>query len=510
MRFFGLLWLLASVVVCSVWADPLPGTQPLTGTNDFAAAMVDGLSRYLDRATAASVTNRQSWWRFDTSSGEAFLRSMLLTAETNRARLREILGVVDARTPPNLRFTAPLGTNANAHPGEVGQGPGYRIFAVEWDVFRGVRGEGLLLVPEGVPKADVIAVPDCDWTPEQAVGLAPGVPAAQQFPRRFAEAGCRVLVPALVDRGSRFAGNPGVRSVKHSQRETLWRAAYQMGRHPLGYEIQTILAAADWLSQTRAAGHEAWDGKLTFDTLKQLQNPGSNRQELGIVGYGEGGLLAFYAGAVDPRFLAVGVSGAFGLTPRNAELPIYRNVWSLLDRFGDAEVTALILPRALVIEHGRYPEVVHTDENGGAPGRLWRPTSAEFTAEQERFKLPSLPVYFLTAAEDTVCDWGMAQRFYRKLAPTGGIEQELGRPPAATGTLPDAEARTLRLYRGILEDTQWLMREGEFTRREFWKRADFKSLAGFTNSAGEYRDYFRSNVIGVIPPASLPPDPRTR
>lgn len=112
MRFFGLSWLLASVVVCSVWADSLPGTQPLTGTNDFAAAMVDGLSRYLDRATAASVTNRQSWWRFDTSSGEAFLRSMLLTAETNRARLREILGVGDARTPPNLRFTAPLGTDA--------------------------------------------------------------------------------------------------------------------------------------------------------------------------------------------------------------------------------------------------------------------------------------------------------------------------------------------------------------------------------------------------------------
>lgn len=511
MRFAGLRLLLASLLAWSVRADPLPGTQPLTETHDFAAAMVDGLRRYLDRATIASVTNRPSRWHVDTSSGEALVQSLLLTAETNRARLREILGVVDTRMPPNLRLTAPVGTNLNVRPGEVGQGPGYRILAVEWDVFRGVRGEGLLLVPDGEPKADVIAVPDCDWTPEQAVGLAPGVPTDQQFPRRFAEAGCRVLVPALVDRGSRFAGNPGVRSVKHSQRETLWRAAYQMGRHPLGYEIQMILAAADWLSQMRTSGDGAREGNLT-DPLKRLQNPGGHQQELGIVGYGEGGLLAFYAGAVDPRFLAVGVCGAFGLTSRNAELPLYRNVWSLLDRFGDTEVAAMVLPRALIVEHGRYPEVVHTDEQGGAPGRLWRPTTAEFTAENERLQgwLPEMPVDFLNATEDTVCDRSTAQRLYRKLAPTGGLEQELGRPPVVTGVLPDAEARTLRLYRCLLEDTQWLMREGEFTRREFWKRADFKSLAGFTHSAAEYRDYFRSHVIGVIPPATLPPNPRTR
>lgn len=487
----------------------LPGTSALTATNDLAAAMVAGLDRWLDRATVAAATNRARWWRYDTSSNDAFLSSLLAVAETNRARLREILGVVDRRGPPALRFTAPAGTNFTAHPGEVARGPGYRVFAVEWDVLRGITGEGLLLLPEGEPRADVIAVPDCDWTPEQALGLAPGVPAEQQFPRRFAEAGCRVLVPALVDRGSRFSGNPGVRSVKHSQRETLWRAAYQMGRHPLGYEIQSILAAADWLAATRTAGPRTntWE-----TTLRRIQDPGSCRQELGIIGHGEGGLLAFYAGAVDPRFLAVGVCGAFGLTARNAELPIYRNAWSLLDRFGDAEVTALILPRALIVEHGRYPEATHTDEHGGAPGRLWRPTAAEFEAEHRRLHglLPEMPAYFLNADENTVCDWGTAQRFYRKLASTGGIAQELGAAPVATDPLPDAAARTLRLYRGLLEDTQHLMRESEYTRREFWKQADFKSVSSFTNSAAWYRDYFRSNVVGLIPPASLPPNPRSR
>lgn len=499
------------LIVQSIVAQPLPGTAPLTMEGDLAAQMVAGLDRYLDRVTDETPARRRSHWQFDASSSDAFLKSYLASAETNRTKLRKLLGVVDRREPVTMRYLAPVGTNLNAHPGEIARGPGYRVFAVAWNVFRGVEGEGLLLVPDGKPQADIIAVPDCDWTPEQAIGLAPGVPVEQQFPRRFAEAGCRVLIPALVDRGSRFAGNPGVRSVKHSQRETLWRASYQMGRHPLGYEIQTVLAAADWLTQTRTAEGGVRNGDMA-GMLKLIQNPGSGRQELGIIGYGEGGLIAMYAGAIDTRFLAVGVCGAFGLSQRNAELPIYRNVWSLLEHFGDAEVAAMILPRAFIAEHGRYPEVTHTDEGGGAPGKLWRPTQAEFAAEGERVTgwLPEMAAYFLNAGEDTVCDWGTAQRFYRKLSSKGGISQALGDVPKATASLPDAAARTKRLYLGILEDTQHLMRESEYTRREFWKRAELNHADAFVNSAGWYRGYFQSNVVGMIPPASLPPNPRSR
>jgi hypothetical protein len=54
------------------------------------------------------------------------------------------------------------------------------------------------------------------------------------------------------------------------------------------------------------------------------------------------------------------------------------------------------------------------------------------------------------------------------------------------------------------------MRESEYARREFWKRADFKSLAAFTNSAAWYRDYFAREIVGMIPRASLPPNPRSR
>src|SRR5262249_52296135 len=158
-----------------------------------------------------------------------------------------------------------VGTNALLNSAEIGRSSNYRIYAVAWNAFRGVEGEGLLVVPDGEPKADIIAVPDCDWTPEQALGLATGVPADQQFARRFAEAGCRVVVPCLVDRSDTFAGNPGVRTVKHSQRETLWRAGYEMGRTLPGYEIQKLLAAADWLDATRTAGQRTNDLRAVMD-----------------------------------------------------------------------------------------------------------------------------------------------------------------------------------------------------------------------------------------------------
>lgn len=503
---FLLACLLGAPGVCQ---EPLRGTRALDWDGDIAAKMVGGIDRYLDRATQAAGTNRARWWRYDGSSSTAFFESMQRVATTNRAALRDMLGVTDTRATPSMRFVTRVGAAFADYPGLIARGPAYSVYDVEWTVFRGVVGAGLLLVPEGEPKADIIAVPDCDWTPEQAIGLAPGVPAEQQFPRRFAEAGCRVLIPALVDRGSRFAGNPGVRSVKHSQRETLWRAGYEVGRHPLGYEVQMVLAAADWLDATKAAGpRTASPGQ----TMRAIQDPGSNRQELGIVGYGEGGLVSYFAGALDTRFLAVGVCGAFGLNTRNAELPVYRNIRGFLDRFDDGELTALVLPRSIIAEHGRYPEVTHTDEGGGAPGRLWRPSAQEFQAAEDWLKrsLPEMAAYFLNGDTNTVCDWGMAQRLYRKLAPAGSISQSLGTPPVPTGTTTDADARTRKLYLGLLEDTQHLMRESEYVRREYWKRADFTSAAAFTNSAEAYRERFRSDVIGEIASPSLKPDPRTR
>ena len=54
------------------------------------------------------------------------------------------------------------------------------------------------------------------------------------------------------------------------------------------------------------------------------------------------------------------------------------------------------------------------------------------------------------------------------------------------------------------------MREAEFTRKKFWSKADRKNGETFERTSGWYRDYFWSEIIGKLPKASLPPNPRTR
>src|SRR5262249_47144611 len=114
----------------------------------------------------------------------------------------------------------------------------------------------------------------------------------------------------------------------------IYRQSFHMGRHVIGYEAQTVMGAVDWLRQ---------------------KNGGQTR--IGICGYAEGGLIAFYTAAIDSRINAALVSGYFDSRQKVWAEPIYRNVWSLLREFGDAEVASLILPRSLIIEHSLAPTV---------------------------------------------------------------------------------------------------------------------------------------------------------
>lgn len=486
------------MVTASQAADPspavFPGTQPLTQTGDLAHALVGGIDRYLDRVLEAAPAARSRHWNRDLSSPEAYVRSI----ETNRQQLARILGVVDRRGPVLLKVSAPVSGSASGHPAEVGRGRGFRVLSVTWSVFRGVEAEGLMLVPDGEAKASVVAIADADQTPEQLVGLQPGVPEADQFARRLAERGCRVLIPALVDRSDTHSGLPGVRKLKQSQREVLWRAAYEMGRTVQGYEIQKVLAAVDWL---------------------ESQKPASGaRVPVGVIGYGEGGLIACFAGALDPRIEATAVSG-YHVNPRLHDEPIYRNVWSLTDQFGAGEIAGLIAPRGLVWVGGRFPETQYPNppgqsHQGAAPGRLGRPDPEVSRAVLEQAGawlagVPGVDQWKLVAAQP--------EELFNDEA-LDAFAGRLGAPEAASGSskvsalqpLPDNTARQLRQYSQILEDTQWLMREAEFTRAEFWKQADRKNAETFARSARPYRELLQRDILGVIPPASLPPAPRTR
>ena len=169
--------LLAGGIRTATAADPKPaplaGSRLLDWTDDLSVRIVDEAHRYLDRKTAEAAAARPKLWKRDSSSAAAYEKSI----EPNREHFRKCIGAVDQRLPVNMeRF----GDDAN--PALVAQTPRYRVFQVRWPVLEGVCGEGLLLEPKGQPNGHVVAIPDADQTPEQLVGMAPGIPPAAVRP----------------------------------------------------------------------------------------------------------------------------------------------------------------------------------------------------------------------------------------------------------------------------------------------------------------------------------------
>lgn len=484
----------------------LPGTQPLTGTNDLSMDMVAGIDRFLDRELAASVERRAAKWKRDFSSPEAYAKSI----EPNRERFKKIMGVVDERVQPEL---FPISTPSR--PALLAQAGGYKVFVVRWPVLRGVDAEGLLLQPDAEPVANIIALPDCDATPEMIAGLATGVPAEAQFARRLAENGCRVLVPLLMDRRDMHSGNPKIRMTNQPHREFIYRAAFEMGRHIIGYEVQKVLAAVDLFSQVATTGRNA---------------------PVGVIGQGEGGLLAFYAAAVDTRINAAAVCGYFQTREHVWNEPIYRNVWTLLAEFGDAEIASLVAPRALVIGAFGYPEAAGPPQPskgraGAAPGVLAAPpmaaVEAKFNRAQEIVaKLPSSAAFsFVKDHEALLGEFLRKLGLESRLQPAGTGGGTIGKEPAEAGAPnPGAEARLKRQFDQLVEHTQWALREGEARRAELWKKPGLDlsnwgfplakdsaaAVKKYQEDTRAYRDYLWDEVIGRFPPASVPMNPRSR
>ena len=326
--FCGLLIFSGSLLAPALFPNDLRGSEALAGTvlletdGDLASLLVSGVDRFLLRKLEASRAERTQFWKRDFRSAAAYNDSI----QGNRDRLRHILGLRDDRVP----FDGPELVASVGQSTEIGFGWGFKIFRVRLPAFGYVYGEWLLLEPlssEGGVTANIVAIPDADQTPEQLVGLTDGIAVSAQFARRLAESGCRVLVPTLVSRGMERRTSPGRGGGANlTHREFLYRSAFELGRHLVGYELQKVLAAVDWFERLGPA------------------------TKTGVIGYGEGGMLALYAGAVDPRIQSVCVSGYFEPREKIWDQPISRNVFGLLEQFGDAELAAMVAPRALVIE----------------------------------------------------------------------------------------------------------------------------------------------------------------
>jgi dienelactone hydrolase len=370
---------------------------------------------------------------------------------------------------------------------------------VRWPAVRGVGGEGLLLVPVGDrPVADIIALPDADQTPEMLAGLASGLAPESQLARRLAESGCRVLVPALIDRAVTYSTTmKGQRRTRLSHREFLYRPAFELGRHIIGYEVQKVLAAVDWF-----AGEAGEEGA-----------------RIGVVGHGEGGLLALCAGALDVRIDATCVSGYFDSRQEVWREPIYRNVFGLLDEFGDAELASLIAPRALIVEVAKGPEVVVPPGTGGGPGRLTTPRLESVLGEVKRARalaggLEPAPRLEVVVSGDGTGPFGSAGALAATLdALAPGLRlAPLRSAPTFLLEGFDPGERLRRQFREIEADTQYLLGESAYIRAEFWKDADrrSRSIERWLETTRRYREYFYNEVIGRFDRSLLEPVPRTR
>jgi hypothetical protein len=317
---------------------PLPGTALLQLDVPLDVAMVQGINAFADRELQAARISRSS------RLTDAF------DAESARAEFRRLTGAVDPRSPPSpYGFQAPVADDA------VEQN--VTVLPISWPVMEGVTGEGLMLKPHGPLRGFVVALPDASMTPEEYCGLLDEPTSAATLPMRLAAAGCLVVVPVLIDRNDTWSGHDDIRYTNLPHREFIYRMAFELGRHIIGYELQRILAAVD-----------------TFDAIREAQQ--SPDLPIGICGYGDGGMLSLYAAALDTRITACMVSGYLDDRTAVWQEPIDRNVWRLLTRFSDAELCRCIVPRKLVIDtrpaipFDGPPAARKGRGNYAAPGRI--------------------------------------------------------------------------------------------------------------------------------------------
>jgi dienelactone hydrolase len=503
--------------------EVLPGTKPLSLRGDLSGKMLDGAHKFIERKIDESISNRLKLWKRDFTSKEAYEHSV----EPNRIRFMKYIGVEDKTVPVN-NYKAGFEDKQppvylqkfsdNNDPQLIFENDKYCVYQVRWPALNRVYGEGLLLQPKTKPLANIIAVPDADQEPEQLAGLMPGIPFESQFARQLAENGFQVLIPVLINRTFLFPGT----SKQQTYREWIYRQAFHMGRHIIGYEVHKIMAAIDWFKKSN-------DKNL----------------KIGVAGYHEGGLIAFYAAAVDKRIDAVLVSGYFNSRQQVWDEPIYRNVWGLLSEFGDAEIASLIAARALVIEHSSIPEMVEKMEKSndnpveveglpftGYKGKFQTPAFKDVKAEYARIdeltKTGFQSRELISGQGNKPVSFG-SQKALEKFTSFLGHHFSVSRSekaPVDNRRSFDPKERQIRQVKEIEDHVQWLMHESDQERNRFflykvmpefaerrWSTKPYHpyySPDRFIEEGKKYRKLLYEEVLGKFDDTLLAADPHTR
>lgn len=291
----------------------LPGTTRWDFPPDIVTEQYVELRRYFEARIDEAAQHRSRFWE----GAQA--------VEQRRLELRRMIGAVEQFLPPEPKTKQIASTSA------------FQYSLIEWPILRLgnigstagssgalVKEYGILLEPNRPGKNPaVIAIPDAHLSAADIAGLTTRLPRREQYARSLAVNGYVVLVPFFTQR--RAFSQPWT-----EDRDWLVRLAYQVGRHLIGSEVQQVSSAVDFLSKHRQVDPE----------------------RIGVAGSGQGGLTALHAAALDTRLKAALVANYFDKRDRAFDEPEDRILWKHLERFGDAEIAALIAPRALVIDRG--------------------------------------------------------------------------------------------------------------------------------------------------------------
>lgn len=486
-----LIGLLLALTSDALADGPLPGTESLDIDRPLDVLMVEGIDRFALREIKLARQDRESRWTRDYTNASAYQSKLA----PHRERFRQIIGAVDARVDARGLELVTTTTQDSL----VAENDSVSIHWVRWPVLEGVSAEGLFLEPKQPPVARFVAIPDADWTPEMISGIESCDTA---FALDLASMGCEVLVPTLISRDDTYSANPAIgRVTNQPHREFVYRQAFELGRHVIGYEVQKILAAVDQF-QLRGNGE-------------------SSPLPIGVAGVSEGGLLALYSAALDTRIDGALVSGYFDVRQRVWQEPIYRNVWRLLQEFGDAEIAGMVAPRHLWIEAS--PAIVEVagpprerdGRRGAAPGAIRRPGRESVLKELGRARVH----WSQLGAADAVGTLGTEGDPPLKTAVVAAMLARLidrSVEPKTSKVGPDSrarfsnEARQQRQLGELVDFTQRLLALSHRKREELFAPADRSSVQAWTDSAENLRERVYRELIGKLPHDTVAPHPRSR
>ncbi len=456
--------------------EPFAGTQALTLEGDITSQLVDGVDRFLLKKLSESTEERMKAWPKFSPEEKADYGTIM---DNLRVELGYRIGMRDARVTPVRLYKQQVNM-------EIASGETWEASDVRWSVMDGVDAEGLLVQPKAVA-ADffAIVIPDAGQSPESLVGWSNKDFATATY---LATQGGRVFVPSVASRTREARRGSAVMT----DQEFLYRSAFELGRHLLGYQVQETLAAIDYC-------------KSINPDLPVL-----------VVGWGEGGWVALHAAAMDKRIDATCVSGHFGPRENVWDEPIHRNVFGQLLKFGDAQLASMVAPRRLVIDPVPGPSVV-IDGQGGAPGKLEGPDAPKSLAEFQLCQKLLAPwkleknVSFLSGATSELAGPStpaleLALQQIGITAKKVTLQFDL-QQDALQRRQTERRTATLKKWDSF---TQRLLERMHYDRGDYWKNLDTSSIETFQKSVEPYRETFKREIIGEWDDAMLPPQPRSR